>query len=260
MQRIGLGSDAARSTSVSSSSPSTSSARPWALLPQGGSGEYSQKVCTVQMQHHCPGPCLRLHTACALYLRPLLCLQIMDSFYSRKLCCALWRSCRAVGVRCCLLGVSCTTVVLRLVVAKPPSMHHAGPYPGPRLLVQTISGNYSRKSEVAHKWAWWLRNPCRLGGPHRFRARGQTQKWPTGLCSALWCSWREVRVSKRPGKPQRTPESCSIGTVHSKGQHFVGLWGGSRGLGCSPQRRTVCGRCGHSLPLVRGGSSAVCRS
>ena len=26
------------------------------------------------------------------------------------------------------------------------------------------------KTEVAHKWARWLYNPCRLGGPHRFEA------------------------------------------------------------------------------------------
>ena len=35
------------------------------------------------------------------------------------------------------------------------------------------------KSEVAHLWAKWLRHPCRLGDPHRFRAGGQNQKWPT---------------------------------------------------------------------------------
>ena len=35
------------------------------------------------------------------------------------------------------------------------------------------------KSEVAHLWAKWLRHPCRLGDPHRFRAGGQSQKWPT---------------------------------------------------------------------------------
>ena len=35
------------------------------------------------------------------------------------------------------------------------------------------------KSEVAHKWARWLHHPCRLGDPHRFRAGGQNQKWPT---------------------------------------------------------------------------------
>ena len=35
------------------------------------------------------------------------------------------------------------------------------------------------KSEVAYLWAKWLRHPCRLGDPHRFRAGGQNQKWPT---------------------------------------------------------------------------------
>ena len=29
------------------------------------------------------------------------------------------------------------------------------------------------KSEVAHLWAKWLRHPCRLGDPHRFRAEGE---------------------------------------------------------------------------------------
>ena len=35
------------------------------------------------------------------------------------------------------------------------------------------------KSEMAHKWARWLHHPCRLGDPHRFRAEGKNQKWPT---------------------------------------------------------------------------------
>ena len=36
------------------------------------------------------------------------------------------------------------------------------------------------KSEVAHKWARWLRHPCRLGDPHHYRAGGGgNQKWPT---------------------------------------------------------------------------------
>ena len=26
------------------------------------------------------------------------------------------------------------------------------------------------KTEVAHPWAQWLHNPCRLGGPQRFKA------------------------------------------------------------------------------------------
>ena len=35
------------------------------------------------------------------------------------------------------------------------------------------------KSEVAHLWAKWLRHPCHLGDPHRFRAGGENHKWPT---------------------------------------------------------------------------------
>ena len=34
------------------------------------------------------------------------------------------------------------------------------------------------KSEVAHKWARWLHNPCRPGGPHRFRAGGKIRSGP----------------------------------------------------------------------------------
>ena len=34
------------------------------------------------------------------------------------------------------------------------------------------------KSEVAHKWASWLRHPCRLGGSFPLQSRGQNQKWP----------------------------------------------------------------------------------
>ena len=34
------------------------------------------------------------------------------------------------------------------------------------------------ESEVAHKRARWLHNPCRLGGPHRFRAGGRIRSGP----------------------------------------------------------------------------------
>ena len=32
--------------------------------------------------------------------------------------------------------------------------------------------------EVAHKWARWLHHPCRLGDPHRFRARSKIRSGP----------------------------------------------------------------------------------
>ena len=34
------------------------------------------------------------------------------------------------------------------------------------------------KSEVAHKWARWLRHPCRLGDPLRFKAGGKIRSGP----------------------------------------------------------------------------------
>ena len=34
------------------------------------------------------------------------------------------------------------------------------------------------ESEVAHKWARWLHNLCRLGDPHRFRAGGRIRGGP----------------------------------------------------------------------------------
>ena len=34
------------------------------------------------------------------------------------------------------------------------------------------------KSEVAHKWAKWLRHPCRLGDPHRCKAGGKIRNGP----------------------------------------------------------------------------------
>ena len=34
------------------------------------------------------------------------------------------------------------------------------------------------KSEVAHKWARWLHQPCRLGDPRRFKAGGQIRSGP----------------------------------------------------------------------------------
>ena len=32
--------------------------------------------------------------------------------------------------------------------------------------------------EMAQKWAGWLHNPCRLGGPHRFKAGGRIRSGP----------------------------------------------------------------------------------
>ena len=88
------------------------------------------------------------------------------------------------------------------------------------------------KSEVAHKWAKWLRHPCRLGDPHRFRAGskirsgaqvgkvamsplpsrgsppiqsgGQSKKWPTS-----------GKVATSP-LPSRGSPSLKSGEVNQK--------------------------------------------
>ena len=46
-----------------------------------------------------------------------------------------------------------------------------------RLGVPTASER-GAESEVAHKWARWLHNPRRLGDPHRFRAGGKIKSGP----------------------------------------------------------------------------------
>ena len=42
----------------------------------------------------------------------------------------------------------------------------------------TTASKRCAKSEMAHSWAQWLRHPCRLGDPHRFRAGGKIRSGP----------------------------------------------------------------------------------
>ena len=95
------------------------------------------------------------------------------------------------------------------------------------------------ESRVAHKWAQWLHNPCRLGGPQRCRAGdkissgpqvglvatqplpswgslmlqsgGQNQKWPTGrfggyITLAVW------------GVPNASERGTKLGVAHKWAQ------------------------------------------
>ena len=60
--------------------------------------------------------------------------------------------------------------------------NHKWPTSGQGGYITPAASERGAKSEVAHKWARWLHNPCRLGGPHRFRAGGRirsgsSQKW-----------------------------------------------------------------------------------
>ena len=60
------------------------------------------------------------------------------------------------------------------------------------------------KSEVAHKWAKWLRHPCRLGDPHRFRAGGKIRSGPL-----------VGKVATSPLPPRGSPPLQSGGKIKS---------------------------------------------
>ena len=70
-------------------------------------------------------------------------------------------------------------------------------------------------SEVAHLWAKWLRQPCRLGDPHRFRAGGQNQMWRT--CGQSGYVTRAVlgipTASERGGKFSSGPLVGNVATL-----------------------------------------------
>ena len=49
-----------------------------------------------------------------------------------------------------------------------------------------IASQRRAESHVAHKWARWQHNPCRLGGPCRFRVRGRIRSGPqVGLLATI---------------------------------------------------------------------------
>ena len=54
---------------------------------------------------------------------------------------------------------------------KCPTSGHSG-------YITPSASKLGAESEVAHKWARWLHNPCRPRGPHRFRARGRIKGGP----------------------------------------------------------------------------------
>ena len=57
---------------------------------------------------------------------------------------------------------------------------------------------------MAHKYARWLHNPCRLGGCHRFRAGEKNQKWPTGGQGGYItpAAWGVATASERGAKSE----------------------------------------------------------
>ena len=70
-----------------------------------------------------------------------------------------------------------------------------GGYKSPAASGILTASERQAKSEVAHLWARWLRNPCRLGKPLRFRAGAKSE------LAHLWARW--LRNPFRLGDPHR---------------------------------------------------------
>ena len=129
---------------------------------------------------------------------------------------------------------------------------------------------------MAHKWAKWLRHPCRLGDPHRLRARGN-QKWPTcgqsgyvtpavsGIPTAaepgagksevahLWAKWlchpcrlEDSHRYRAGGGNEKWPTSGQSGYVTPaiSGMRTAAERGGG------DQKCPTCGQCGYVTPAV----------
>ena len=105
------------------------------------------------------------------------------------------------------------------------------------------------KSEVAHLWAKWLRHPCRLGDPHRFKAGGGNQKWPTSVQSG----YVTPAVSGIPTAAKRgggIRSGLLVGKVAtsplpSPGSPPLQSGGGN-------QKWPTCGQSGYVTPAVSG--------
>ena len=109
------------------------------------------------------------------------------------------------------------------------------------------------ESEVAHLWARWLHNPCRLRRPLRFRAGGQNQKWPT--CGQG--GYITLAASGSPSASERGAES-----------EVADLWAGWLPNPCrlreplrfraggQNQKWPTCGQGGYITPAALGIPSA----
>ena len=69
------------------------------------------------------------------------------------------------------------------------------------------------ESQVAHKWATWLHNPCRLGGPHRFIAGAESEvahKWARWLHHP--CRMGGLHSFRAGGRIRRGPQMGKVAT------------------------------------------------
>ena len=109
------------------------------------------------------------------------------------------------------------------------------------------------KSEVAHLWAKWLRQPCPLGDPHRFRAGGGNRSGPQmGKLATSPLPSRESPPLQSGGQNQKWPNCGQSGYVTPavSGIPTAAEWGGN-------QKWRTCGESGYVTPAVSGIPTAA---
>ena len=135
------------------------------------------------------------------------------------------------------------------------------------------------ESEVAHKWAKWLPHPCRIGEPHRFRARGKIRSGPqVGKVATSPLPYRGAPPLQSGGQNQKWPTSAQSGYLtpavsgsptaaewgaKSEVAHLWANWlphpcriGGPLQSGGQNQKWPTSGQSGYLTPAVSGSPTA----
>ena len=108
------------------------------------------------------------------------------------------------------------------------------------------------KSEVAHLWARWLRNPCRLGNRLRFRARDKIRSGPlVGKVATHPCRLRDPLRLRAGGKIRIGPLVCKVATSPLPPRGSPPLYSGGQN-----QNWPTCGQGGYVTPAASGIPSA----
>ena len=105
------------------------------------------------------------------------------------------------------------------------------------------------ESEVAHLWGKWLRHPCRLVDPHRFRAGRQNRKWRTsGQNSYVTPAVSGIpTASKRVGKMRSGPPVGKMATSPLPSRRSPPLQKGGQNQKWPTSRQN-----GYATPAVSG--------
>ena len=112
------------------------------------------------------------------------------------------------------------------------------------------------KSDVAHLWAKWLRHPCHLGDPHRFRAGGKIRSG--SIIGKVATSPLPSRGSPplESGRGGGIRSGSSVGKVATSPLPSRGSPPLESGGGGGDQKWPSCGQSGYVTPAVSGIPSA----